>query len=215
MYKAILFDLDGTLTESGEGITKSVQYALEKLGKPEPDLESLRVFVGPPLLEQFMKYADLDEETARQAVTFYRERYSVTGIFENRPYPGVEEMLAGLKKKGYILAVSSSKPEYFVKKILDHFELTDYFTEIVGSEMNGGRTGKSEVIEETLRRLHMENKREQVMMVGDREHDILGAGKSGLSCLAVSYGYGSREELESAGPIQIVDSALEVLDFFA
>lgn len=215
MYKAILFDLDGTLTESGEGITKSVQYALEKLGKPEPDLESLRVFVGPPLLEQFMKYADLDEETARQAVTFYRERYSVTGIFENRPYPGVEEMLAGLKKKGYILAVSSSKPEYFVKKILDHFELTDYFTEIVGSEMNGGRTGKSEVIEETLRRLHMENKREQVMMVGDREHDILGARKSGLSCLAVSYGYGSREELESAGPIQIVDSALEVLDFFA
>lgn len=214
MYKAILFDLDGTLTESGEGITKSVQYALEKLGKPEPDLESLKVFVGPPLLEQFMKYADLDEETARQAVTFYRERYSVTGIFENRPYPGVEEMLAGLKKKGYILAVSSSKPEYFVKKILDHFELTEYFTEIVGSEMNGGRTGKSEVIEETLCRLHMENKRDQVLMVGDREHDILGARKSGLSCLAVSYGYGSREELEAAKPVQIVDSALEILDFF-
>lgn len=214
MYKAILFDLDGTLTESGEGITKSVQYALEKLGKPEPDLEALKVFVGPPLLEQFMKYADLDEETARQAVTFYRERYSVTGIFENRPYPGVEEMLAGLKKKGYILAVSSSKPEYFVKKILDHFELTGYFTEIVGSEMNGGRTGKSEVIEETLSRLHMENKRDQVLMVGDREHDILGARKSGLSCLAVSYGYGSREELEAAKPVQIVDSAIEVLNFF-
>ena len=214
MYKAILFDLDGTLTESGEGITKSVQYALEKLGKPEPDLEALKVFVGPPLLEQFMKYADLDEETARQAVTFYRERYSVTGIFENRPYPGVEEMLAGLKKKGYILAVSSSKPEYFVKKILDHFELTGYFTEIVGSEMNGGRTGKSEVVEETLRRLHMESKRDQVLMVGDREHDILGARKSGLSCLAVSYGYGSREELEAAKPVQIVDSALEVLDCF-
>lgn len=214
MYKAILFDLDGTLTESGEGITKSVQYALEKLGKPEEDLEALKVFVGPPLMEQFMKYADLDEETARRAVEIYRERYSTIGIFENRPYPGVAHMLEELKKKGYLLAVASSKPEYFVKKILAHFDLEKYFDEAVGSEMSGSRTNKTEVIEETLRRLHLENHREQVLMVGDKEHDVLGARKAGLECLAVSYGYGTIEELTAARPLQIAASADEVLDFF-
>lgn len=214
MYKAILFDLDGTLTESGEGITKSVQYALEKLGKPEEDLEALKVFVGPPLMEQFMKYADLDEETARRAVEIYRERYSTIGIFENRPYPGVDYMLEELKKKGYLLAVASSKPEYFVKKILAHFDLEKYFDEAVGSEMSGSRTNKTEVIEETLRRLHLENHREQVLMVGDKEHDVLGARKAGLECLAVSYGYGTMEELTAARPLQIAASADEVLDFF-
>ncbi len=214
MYKAILFDLDGTLTESGEGITKSVQYALEKLGKPEENLEALKVFVGPPLMEQFMKYADLDEETARRAVEIYRERYSTIGIFENRPYPGVAHMLEELKKKGYLLAVASSKPEYFVKKILAHFDLEKYFDEAVGSEMSGSRTNKTEVIEETLRRLHLENHREQVLMVGDKEHDVLGARKAGLECLAVSYGYGTMEELTAARPLQIAASADEVLDFF-
>lgn len=215
MYKAILFDLDGTLTQSGEGITKSVQYALEKLGKPEENLDALEVFVGPPLMEQFMKYADLDEETARQAVAFYRERYSTIGIFENRPYPGVAHMLEELKRKGYLLAVASSKPERFVKQILEHFDLAKYFVEMVGSEMNGSRTNKTEVIEETLRRLHLENHREKVLMVGDKEHDILGARKAGLECLAVSYGYGSIEELEAALPLRIAGSADEVLDFFA
>ena len=215
MFEYILFDLDGTLTESGEGITKSVQYALEKLGKPEEDLDALKVFVGPPLMEQFMKYADLDEETARRAVEIYRERYSTIGIFENRPYPGVAHMLEELKKKGYVLAVASSKPEYFVKKILAHFELEEYFEEAVGSEMNGSRTNKTEVIEETLRRLHLENHRDQVLMVGDKEHDILGARKAGVECLAVSYGYGTMEELTEAKPLQIADSAEEVLDFFA
>ena len=215
MYKAILFDLDGTLTESGEGITKCVQYALEKIGKPEEDLKKLEVFVGPPLLQQFMKYADIDEETAEKAVKYYRERYSSTGIFENRPYPGVETMLSELKSKGYRLAVASSKPEYYVTQILDYFQLTDYFEEIVGSEMNGNRTSKSEVIEEALRRLGMSEKRAQVLMIGDKEHDVLGARKAGLQCVAVSYGYGSQEELEQAEPLKIVDSTEGVLDFFA
>lgn len=214
MYKAILFDLDGTLTESGEGITKSVQYALEKLGKPVPPVEELQVFVGPPLMEQFMKYADLDEETARLAVQYYRERYSTIGIFENRPYPGVEEMLRELKRKGYRLAVASSKPEYFVLQILEHFELKDYFEEIVGSELNGARVTKTEVIEETLTRMRLSNHREQVLMVGDKEHDVFGARASDLSCLAVSYGYGTMEELENAKPLKIVDSASAVADFF-
>lgn len=215
MYKAILFDMDGTLTESGEGITKSVQYALEKMGKPEPDLDALQVFVGPPLLEQFMKYAELDEEEARQAVAYYRERYAAVGIFENRPYPGVARMLEELKKKGYLLAVSSSKPEHFVLKVLEHFEMEHYFDEVVGSEMNGGRSDKSEVIEETLRRLKLEDHRDQVIMVGDKEHDVFGARKSSLSCVAVSYGYGSMEELKNAEPLCVVGSADELLDFFA
>lgn len=215
MYKAILFDLDGTLTESGEGITKCVQYALEKLGKPESDLKKLEVFIGPPLMEQFMKYAGLDEETARRAVEYYRERYSTTGIFENRPYPGVEEMLQELKRKKYLLAVASSKPEYFVKQILDYFHLTEYFDEIVGSELNGSRTNKTEVIEETLRRLGLDKHREQVIMVGDKEHDILGARAAGLECVAVSYGYGTEEELTAAQPLKTVSSTEEILDFFA
>ena len=207
MYKAILFDLDGTLTESGEGITKCVQYALEKLGRPESDLEKLKVFIGPPLMEQFMKYADLDESTARKAVEYYRERYSTTGIFENCPYPGVEKLLQELRRKKYLLAVASSKPEYYVKQILDYFNLTEYFDEIVGSEMNGARTNKTEVIEETLKRLGLDHHREQVIMVGDKEHDVLGARKAGLDCVAVSYGYGTEEELAASQPLQIVASA--------
>lgn len=214
MYKAIFFDLDGTLTESGEGITKSVQYALEKLGKPEPDLSKLRVFVGPPLMEQFMKYTGLDEETARQAVVFYRERYTETGIYENRLYPGVQELLQKLRRDGYLLAVASSKPERFVLKVLDYFGLTGYFHEIVGSEMNGSRTSKSEVIEETLKRLGLQNHREQVLMVGDKEHDVLGARAAGVDCIAVSYGYGTMEELEAAQPLRIVASVEELLHFF-
>jgi phosphoglycolate phosphatase len=214
MYKAILFDLDGTLTESGEGITKSVQYALEKLGKPVPPLEELRVFVGPPLMEQFMKYADLDEEGARLAVKYYRERYSTVGIFENRPYPGVEEMLAELRAKGYSLAVASSKPERFVLQILEHFQLSDYFDEIVGSEMDGRRTSKMEVIEEALDRLNLSEHREQVVMVGDKEHDVLGARACKIPCIAVSYGYGTEEELLEAKPLKIVDSAAQIADFF-
>ena len=214
MYKAIFFDLDGTLTESGEGITKSVQYALEKIGKPEEDLEKLKVFVGPPLMEQFMKYAGVDEATGRKAVEFYRERYEVKGIYENHPYKGVKEMLQELKRKGYILAVTSSKPEYYVTQILDYFKLSSYFDVVVGSEMNGARTSKSEVIEEALKRINMSDKRNEVLMVGDKEHDVLGARAAGLDCVAVAYGYGTQEELTEANPLKIVDSVDELLHFF-
>lgn len=214
MYKAIFFDLDGTLTESGEGITKSVQYALEKLGKPEEDLDKLRVFIGPPLMEQFMKYADVDGTEARRAVEYYRERYAVKGIFENRPYDGVENLLRELKGRGYILAVASSKPEYYVTKILDYFNLSSYFEVVVGSEMNGARTSKTEVIEEALKRLNMSDRRKEVLMVGDKEHDVLGARTAGLDCVAVGYGYGTKEELTAAQPLKIVASIEELLCFF-
>ena len=214
MYKAIFFDLDGTLTESGEGITKSVQYALEKLGKPEEDLDKLRVFIGPPLMEQFMKYADIDETEARKAVEYYRERYAVKGIFENQPYEGVENLLRELKGRGYILAVASSKPEYYVTKILDYFNLSSYFEGVVGSEMNGARTSKTEVIEEALKRLNMSDRRKEVLMIGDKEHDVLGAREAGLDCVAVGYGYGTKEELTAAQPLKIVASVDELLRFF-
>lgn len=214
MYQAILFDLDGTLTDSGEGITKSVQYALEKIGKPEPDLQKLRIFVGPPLLEQFEEYAGIDEETAKKAIEYYRERYAPVGIYENELYPGIVEMLCGLKEKGYKLGIASSKPENFVRIVAEYFHIDSYFDEIVGSEISGGRTNKTEVIEEALRRMGLSDHRDQVIMVGDKEHDVYGARKAGLECIAVSYGYGTKEELENANPYKLVNSTEEILDFF-
>lgn len=213
MKKIILFDLDGTLTESGEGITKSVQYALEKMEKPEPDLQKLRVFVGPPLTEQFMAYADMSRDEAEQAVVYYRERYSVTGIFENRPYPGIPEMLKTLKERGFLLAVASSKNQESVDRVLDYFSLKEYFDEAVGSLADGRRSRKSDVIEEVLRRFDKSNDREDVFMVGDKEHDIFGAKEAGIPCVAVAYGYGTVEELEAAKPLKIVHTVEELKEY--
>lgn len=206
MSQVILFDLDGTLTESGEGIINCVQYALEKLGKKEEHPENLQCFIGPPLKEQFMKYAGLSEEEGEKAVVYYRERYTTTGIFENRLYPKIPELLELLKINNKILAVASSKPEVYVKQILEHFQIADYFTAIVGSELDGRRTEKAEVIEEALRRMHLEEERDKVLMVGDRSQDVQGAISCGLQCIGVAYGYGSREELEKAGAVYIADS---------
>lgn len=206
MSQVILFDLDGTLTESGEGIINCVQYALEKLGKKEEHPENLQCFIGPPLKEQFMKYAGLSEEEGEKAVVYYLERYITTGIFENRLYPKIPELLELLKINNKILAVASSKPEVYVKQILEHFQIADYFTAIVGSKLDGRRTEKAEVIEEALRRMHLEEERDKVLMVGDRSHDVQGAISCGLQCIGVAYGYGSREELEKAGAVYIADS---------
>ncbi len=215
MYKAILFDLDGTLTDSGEGIMKSVQYALEKIGKPEPDYHKLRCFVGPPLIRQFMDYAGIDEPTAREAVGYYRERYAPVGIFENELYPGIETMLKDLKYSGhYLLGVASSKPEKFVEIVLDHFGILKYFDAVVGSVMDGSRSSKREVVEEVLSRLGMSGQRESVILVGDKNYDVEGAREAGMECLAVSYGYGSLEELTEASPLRIVSSPEEVARFF-
>ena len=211
-YQGILFDLDGTLTASGEGITKSVQYALKKMGRPElgEDLKKLEVFVGPPLLEQFMAYAGFCEEEAKDAVRYYRERYNVTGIFENKPYPGVKELLEGLKKKGMTLAVASSKPDKMVKIVLDHFQLDTYFDVIMGSDINRPKMTKAQVILQVLEKMNCLDKREQVIMVGDRYYDVLGARETGLSCIGVTYGYGTKEELLKAGAIKTADSTREL-----
>ncbi|MCD8368913.1 MAG: HAD hydrolase-like protein, partial [Clostridiales bacterium] len=178
MEKCILFDLDGTLTESGEGIIKSVQYALEKMGKPETDTAKLRVFIGPPLIEQFMEYSGMSRNEAEKALLYYRERYEAIGIFENRPYPGIEEMLKILKEKGYILSVASSKPEFYVIKILEHFHIRNYFDEVVGATMDEKRTDKAAVIAEAWNRLKLSENTKSVFMVGDKEHDIIGARKN-------------------------------------
>ncbi|MDO4520004.1 MAG: HAD-IA family hydrolase [Eubacteriales bacterium] len=216
MYKNILFDLDGTLTQSAEGICKCVQYALDKLGKSYPEnWHELECFVGPPLHEMFMKYADLTFEEAEKAVEYYRERFQDIGIFENRPYDGVEDMLRTLKQHGYQLGVASSKPEVYVNRILEHFNLNSFFDVVVGSELDGRRTDKAEVIEEALHRFGIGEDRTSVILVGDKEHDCYGAKKAGIDCLAVSYGYAGEGELEAASPLKIVDTVEAVTDFFA
>lgn len=206
MYKAALFDLDGTLTESGEGIVKSVQYALEKLGIPTPDPRDLLCFVGPPLVKSFMKYFDLSREKADRGVDFYRERFGKIGIFENKLYPGVRGMLEDLKDRGYLLAIASSKPEDYILRILDYFEISSFFDVVTGSLMKGGRNSKTEVIEECLARLGMKKDRRLAVMVGDREHDMKGALDAGIDCIGVLYGYGDREELEKAGASHIAET---------
>lgn len=212
MYNTILFDLDGTLTESGEGIIKSVQHALEIVGRPEPDAQKLRFFIGPPLAESFMRHLGCDSEFAQKCVAYYRERFSVTGIFENALYPGVYEMLETLKQKGLVLAVASSKPEHFVEQVLEHFQVRQFFDEAIGSTLDEKRIKKADVIEEALERMQMKGHRAEVLMVGDKEHDVLGARQAGLSCVAVSYGYGTMEELEEAAPLAIVSSVAELTE---
>lgn len=153
MISQLLFDLDGTLTDPKEGICKSVQYALRALGIEEPDLDKLEPFIGPPLADSFMEFYGMSKESAQEAIGKYRERFSVKGWAENVVYEGVPQMLKSLKEAGYVLAVASSKPTVFVERILTHFGLRDAFSVVVGSELDGRRTGKDEVIEETLRQL--------------------------------------------------------------
>lgn len=206
MSQIILFDLDGTLTDSAEGITKCVQYALKHFGIDEPDLEKLKHFVGPPLREQFMKTYHMPERQAEVAVAVYRERYAKIGMYENRPYDGIEEVLKMLREEKKILGVASSKPEIYVKKILEHFHIDTYFEVVTGANMDGTRTEKDEVIEEALLRLGMTDKREDVLMVGDRFYDVEGALKCGVQCIGAGYGYGSPHELELAGAVYVAET---------
>ena len=214
--KAILFDLDGTLTDSGEGIMKSVQYALEKIGYPEPELEKLRCFVGPPLSEMFQRYAGIGPQEAEEAVRYYRERYAPIGIMENRVYEGMEDVLKSLKRKGYVLGVASSKPDHFVRIVLDNFHLSDYFDIVVGANLDGSLSKKSEVVGAALDQLkEAKIQKNQVILVGDTRYDVLGAREAGIDCLAVAYGYGAREDLLSVSPLAVADTPYQILDFFA
>lgn len=194
----ILFDLDGTLTDPREGITRSIQYALAKLGIDEPDLTRLEHFIGPPLLQAFMQFYDFDEARAWDAVNFYRERFKVTGLYENRVFDGVSELLAELQGQGRTLYICTSKPWVFAREIASHFDFAKHFKVIYGSELDGTRTNKVDLIAHLLAEEKLDPT--QTLMIGDRKHDLIGARSNGLDAVAVGYGFGSHEELTAEQP---------------
>ncbi len=204
----ILFDLDGTLTDPMVGITKSVQYALRHYGIEEPDLRQLTPFIGPPLTDSFRRYYQFSEEQAREAVLVYREYYAEKGILENEEIPGIRKMLGELKGAGKRLFVATSKPEVFARRIIGHFRMGEFFTFVGGADLEETRVKKGDVIRYVMEREGIQA--ESAVMVGDREHDIIGARENGIACVGVLFGYGSREELEAAGAEQIVKDAVEL-----
>jgi len=217
MFQYILFDLDGTLTDPKEGITRSVQYALHALGIEEPSLDKLEPFIGPPLADSFREFYGLNEEQIATAIAKYRERFNAQGIYENEIYPGIAAMLASLKETGKRLSIASSKPTQFVERILDYFEIRTYFDVIIGSNMDGTRSRKEEVVEEALRQLvppgmTPAEKKIAVAMVGDRRFDIEGAKEHGITSVGVSFGYAPEGELEQAGADFIVDTVDALLE---
>lgn len=215
MKKYLLFDLDGTLTDPKTGICTCVQYALASFGINEPDIEKLTPFIGPPLKDSFMQFYGMDEEQAVAAVEKYRERFSEKGLFENQVYEGIPGMLERLNSKGFCLAVASSKPTVFVEQILEHFHIKKHFKVIVGSELDGTRVNKDEVVAEALRQLFGENpvEKESVYMIGDRRFDVEGARIIGVESVGVAYGYGDMEELREAKADYIVRSVEELQEF--
>ena len=212
MNHIILFDLDGTLTDPKEGITKSVQHALQAYGIDEPDLDKLCPFIGPPLSDSFKEYYGFSEAQAREAIDHFHEYFTKQGMFENKVYPGIREMLTRLKDAGLTLAVATSKPEPFAIQILEHFDLLSYFTLVGGADMEEIRVRKGDVIAYTLDRLGTTPEESKVIMVGDRKHDVEGAKKTELSVVGVLYGYGSREELQDAGADYLCETPGEVAE---
>jgi phosphoglycolate phosphatase len=209
MSRAILFDLDGTLTDSGEGIINCAILALNHFGLPVPDRETLRVFVGPPLDETFMKFGVPADQTD-EAIRVYRSRYTTVGKFENIPYPGIEELLQKLSENGHKLYVATSKPEAMSIEILEKFGLAKYFTLICGATLDGSRSKKADIISYLLEKA---GGAENAIMVGDRKHDILGAHAVGIPATGVLYGYGDRAELEGAGATYIAETVENIIDF--
>ena len=210
-FDVLLFDLDGTLTDSAEGIMNCAEHALNVMGIVEPDRSKLLRFIGPPLVDSFMDFYGMNREDAMKAVAAYRERYPVKGIFENRVYEGIPEALDLLKKGGKRLAVATSKPEVFALRILDYFDLAKYFEVVTGAELSGERNAKAEVIDECLKRLGNPNK-ETVLMIGDRKHDVEGAKLCGVACAGVKFGYAEENELENAGADYVFDTPMQLAE---
>jgi len=204
-YDIIIFDLDGTLTDPKAGITKSVQYALSKFDIIEDNLDYLEQFIGPPLLESFKKYYSFEESKARQAVEYYREYFSEFGICENLVYAGISDMLEQLKNSGKQLIVATLKPTLYAERILKRFGLHKYFSRIVGSNLDGSRSYKDEIIQHILSVI-LTTKRQNIIIVGDREQDITVAHSNGIDSIAVTYGYAPNEELKNANPTYIASS---------
>lgn len=209
MTEYVFFDLDGTLTESTEGICNAARYALEKFGIIETDITRLERYIGPPLDASFAEYG-LDKEQVRQAIAYFREYYNRQGKYENRVYDGIPEVLSSLLKKGKKLVVATSKPEHFANQILEHFGILQYFSFVAGATVDEKRTHKDEVIAYALQKLGIKD-RSSVLMVGDREYDVVGAKEKNIDCLGVLYGYGSREELERAGAVYIAETVEDIL----
>ena len=202
----ILFDLDGTLTDSGEGITKCAQLALDHFGIHIEDRTQLRCFVGPPLRESFPKFG-VPENRVEEAITVFRSRYLTVGKFENVPYPGIDNLLRTLKAQGHRLYVATSKPESTAVEILDKFELSPYFTRICGASMDSGRDSKEAVIAYLL---ELEGREQKTVMVGDTAFDVVGAAAHGIPTIGVSWGYGDVDEMQKAGACAIAHTPEEL-----
>lgn len=207
----ILFDLDGTLTDPGLGITKSAQHALEAFGIETENLEDLNFFVGPPLKDSFQEHYGMTEEQANRAVAIFREYFVPYGIFENEIYPGIKEMLENLCESGKSLMVATSKPTDFAEQILQHFEIDQYFDFVAGSTMDEERTKKSDVIAYLLEECQLVDTSE-LIMVGDRSYDIEAAKEFEIDTVGVLYGYGTKKELKKAGADHIVKTVGELED---
>lgn len=197
-WNHLFFDLDGTLTDPMQGITRSVQHALRHFGIEVRDLETLCPFIGPPLKDSFRELYGMTEAQAGEAIVRYREYFAARGIFENKLYAGIPELLAELQKAGATLVMATSKPTPFARRIAEHFGFAERFTLISGSTLDGARTTKSDVIRHALGELRL-GEVASAVMIGDRRHDIEGAATTGLDAIGVLWGYGSREELEAAG----------------
>lgn len=209
--KYILFDLDGTITDSQEGIKNSIEYALKYFNIEINDRSELDKYIGPPLRQSFMEFAGLSEKDSHTAMTKYREYYGPKGIFENRVYDGMEELLFSLKNKGKEIILATSKPWIYAEIILEHFNLKKYFDFVAGSELNGVRTKKADVIKYAVDKYKIPLSK--AVMIGDREHDISGAKKNGLKTIGVLYGFGSREELTSAGADYIAENVENIWEY--
>ena len=206
--KAIFFDLDGTLTDSGEGIINCATLALNHYGLPIPTREEMRVFVGPPLDQTFVRFG-IPADKTDEAIEIFRSRYCTVGKFENFPYPGVHQMLEGLKNAGHRLFVATSKPEILANEVLEHFELAHYFELICGATLDNSRVHKADVIEYLLKQAEgMEN----IIMVGDTAFDVIGAAAHNIPCVGVSWGYGLVKDMVDAGAYAIADTPEELLN---
>lgn len=206
MKKSTLFDLDGTLTDSGEGIINCAALALKHFGLPVPDRKAMGVFVGPPLRDTFLKFG-VRPEQVEEALAVYRSRYTTVGKFENTPYPGIRELLEKLTADGHRLYVATSKPETVSVEILEHFDLSRYFQEIAGATFSKERETKADVIAYLLKKIPAGT---PCLMVGDTQFDVLGAAAHGIATVGVSWGYGNTDSLRSAGAAAIADTPEEL-----
>lgn len=214
MIKNILIDLDGTLTDPKVGITTSARYGLNKMGHPIADSENIDWIIGPPLKASLAKILNvaIEDDLAEQALLGYRERFAEVGLFENELFSDVPETLKALKNHGYRLFLATAKPEIYAKRILEHFDLLQYFEYAYGSELTGERTNKGDLIAYILQQEQLQP--EECIMVGDREHDILGARRNGIATIAVEYGYGSSQELDQAKPQARIQQFAQIKTFF-